>query len=47
VTHDVPPNTVVGVPARVIASLEEYVARCLQENPAYDRNAYQADKRRE
>ena len=47
-TPDVPPNTVVaGVPARVIASLEECADRCLQENPTYDRNAYQADKKRE
>ena len=48
VTRDVPPNTVVaGVPARVIASLEEYAHRCLNESPAYSLSAYKADKKRE
>lgn len=48
VTRDVPPNSVVaGSPARVITSVDEYAARCLAENPAYDREAYRADKKRE
>lgn len=48
VTRDVPPNCVVaGSPARVITSIDEYAARCLEENPAYDRAAYKADKKQE
>ncbi|MFP5235767.1 MAG: acyltransferase [Acidobacteriota bacterium] len=48
VTRDVPPNSVVaGSPARVITSVDEYAARCLRENPSYDRAAYKADKKKE
>lgn len=48
VTRDVPPNSVVaGAPARFITTVDEYAARCLNENPAYDRDAYKADKKRE
>jgi len=48
VTRDVPPNSVVaGAPARFITSVDEYAARCLKENPTYDRAAYNADKKRE
>jgi acetyltransferase-like isoleucine patch superfamily enzyme len=45
VTKDVPPDTVVGgVPAKVIMSLEDYMARSLAKTPEYDREAYKRDK---
>jgi acetyltransferase-like isoleucine patch superfamily enzyme len=48
VTKDVPPDSVVaGVPAHVLASLEEYAERCLAEMPSYDPVAYRRDKANE
>jgi len=45
VTQDVPPNTVaVGVPARVLMTVEEYAEKALAQTPAYDRTAYKNDK---
>lgn len=45
VTADVPPNSVAGgVPARVLMSVEEYAEKALAQTPAYDADAYHANK---
>ncbi|MEP7242300.1 MAG: acyltransferase [Gammaproteobacteria bacterium] len=45
VSRDVPPDSVAGgVPARVLMTLEEYAQKALAQTPAYDCEAYRANK---
>ena len=51
VTHDVPDNSVVvGIPARVICTTEEYAEKCRikfeKEFPDFDEKAYFSNKRK-
>ncbi len=48
VTRAVPPGTVAGgVPARFIATTQDYAERSLAKTPKYDRAAYRANKAQE
>ena len=46
VTKDIPNNSVVvGVPAKVISTTEQYAEKCLKEQRPYDKDEYLRDKR--
>ena len=46
VTKDIPNNSVVvGVPAKVISTTEQYAEKCLKEQRPYDKDEYLHDKR--
>ncbi|MGH2016804.1 acyltransferase [Aerococcus urinaeequi] len=48
VTKDVPPGTVVvGVPAKVIMTVEEYAEKSLENTPPYDMEEYQKNRQNE
>ncbi len=48
VTKDVPPGTVVGGnPARILMTLDEYAEKSLANNPCYDEELYQNNKKEE
>lgn len=48
VTKNVEPDSVyAGVPARRICSLREYADKCLENTPAYNKEAYCRDKKKE
>ena len=46
VTKDVPDGTVVvGIPAKIVMTTEEYAQKCLQSMEPYDKEAYLQDKK--
>ena len=46
VTKDIPNNSVVvGVPAKVISTTEQYAEKCLKEQRSYDKDEYLYNKR--
>ena len=48
VNKTIPPGVVAGgVPAKAIMTVEEYAAKSLANNSAYDRNAYKSNKKLE
>lgn len=48
VNKDVPPNSiVVGTPAKVLHSIEDYAEKCLALTPNYDKEKYKIDKKSE
>ncbi len=45
VTKDVPPNSIFGgSPAKFLCSVDDYVKKCIETNPNYDRENYRKNK---